>query len=98
MAGTRRMPWVPKKFWSPGEYTLLTDSYTAKDRVTYYKGETLALDQWEATRLGNLGIIAAPAGMHAVRARVEGGRATLRDEYLCEMWELTGAWEERGRS
>jgi len=56
------------------------------------KGDTFALGQREATRLGNAGVIAAPDGMYAVRARVESGRGTMRDEYLCQMWELTGAW------
>jgi hypothetical protein len=93
MATRQRMPWEPKSFWSGGEYTLLADSYTAEDGVMYSKGDTLALSQWEATRLGNAGTIAFPTSMHAVGARVESGRGTKRDEYLYQMWKLTGAWE-----
>ena len=98
MAAQLRRSWELKRLWPAGEYTLLVDSYTAQDRVTYSKGDTLALDQWEATRLGNEGAIAFPSSMYAVRARTESGRGTMRDEYLYRMWELTGAWEERGRS
>ena len=98
MATQPRNPWERKKLWPAGEYTLLVDSYTAEDWVTYRTGDTLALNQWEATRLGNEGAIALPSGMHAVRARTESGRGTVRDEYLYQMWELSGAWEERGRT
>ena len=66
--------------------------------MTYRKGDTLALNQWDATRLGNEGAIALPSGMHAVRARTESGRGTVREEYLYQMWELSGAWEEGGRA
>jgi hypothetical protein len=66
--------------------------------MMHSKGDTIALGQWEATRLGNAGAIASPSSMHAVRARVESSRATMRDEYLCQMWELTGAWEEREKT
>ena len=97
MAAQPRRSWELKKLWPADEYTLLVDSYTAEDRVTYSKGDTLALNQWEATRLGNEGAIASPTSMYAVRARTESGRGTLRDEYLYRMWELSGAWEEPGR-
>jgi hypothetical protein len=93
MVGIRRRPWELQRIWPAGEYTLLTDSHTAEDLVTYSKGDTLGLGQWEATKLGNAGAIASPSSMHAVRARVESGRGTVRDEYLCQMWELSGAWE-----
>jgi hypothetical protein len=97
MAEHPRRSWELKKLWPASEYTLLVDSYTAEDGVTYSKGDTLALNQWEATRLGNDGDIASPSSMYAVRARTESGRGTRRDEYLYRMWELTGAWEEPGR-
>jgi hypothetical protein len=97
MAAQPRRSWELKKLWPAGEYTLLVDSYTAEDQVTYSKGDALALNQWEATRLGNEGAIASPTSMYAVKARTEGGRGTMRDEYLYRMWELTGAWEERER-
>jgi hypothetical protein len=97
MAARLRRSWELKRLWTSGEYTLLVDSYAAEDGVTYSKGDTLALNQWEATRLGNERAIAPPSSMHAVRARTESGRGTVRDEYLCRMWELAGAWEERGR-
>jgi hypothetical protein len=61
--------------------------------VTYSKGDTVGLGEREATRLGNAGSIALPNGKEAVRARVEGGRCSRRDRYLCEMWELVGEWE-----
>jgi len=97
MAARLRRSWERPKLWPSGEYTLLADSYTAENRATYSKGDTLALRQWEATRLGNKGAIASPTSMHAVRARTESGKGTARDEYLYRMWELAGAWEERGR-
>ena len=96
MAAQPRKPWEPQKLWPAGEYTLLADSHTTKEGVKYSKGDTLNLDDRQATRLGNAGTIASPSGMQAVRARVEGGRrSTRRDEYLYRMWELSGAWEER---
>ena len=98
MATGRRMSWELKRLWSAGEYTLLVDSHTADDGVAYSKGDILSLSEREATRLGNAGAIASPAGMYAVRARVESGRGTVRDEYLYHLWELTGVWEERGKS
>ena len=98
MATRGRMPWELKKLWPAGEYTLLADSHTAENRVTYSKGDTILLSGSEATRLGNAGSIASPSSMYAVRARVESGRGTLRDEYLCQMWELTGVWQERRRT
>jgi hypothetical protein len=52
------------------------------------------LHEREATRLGNAGAIAIPNGMQAVRARVECGRGSRRDEYLYQMWELAGEWED----
>jgi hypothetical protein len=97
MAAQMRRSWEGTKLWPSGEYTLLADSYTAENRATYSKGDTLALNQWDATRLGNEGAIAPLSSMHAVRARTESGRGTARDEYLYRMWELAGAWEERGR-
>jgi hypothetical protein len=98
MAAQPRKPWGPRKLWPAGEYTLLADSHTTKEGVKYSKGDTLDLDDRQATRLGNAGTIASPSGMQAVRARVEGGRdSTRRDEYLYRMWELSGAWEERER-
>jgi hypothetical protein len=97
MAARLSRSWERTKLWTSGEYTVLADYYTAENRVTYSKGDTLALSQWEATRLGNEGAIASPTSMHAVRARTESGRGTVRDEYLYRMWELAGAWEERGR-
>ena len=97
MAAQLRRSWELKRLWPAGEYTLLADSYAAEDGVTYSKGDTLALNQWEATRLGNEKAIASPTSMHAVRARTESGKGTVRDEYLYRMWELAGAWEGRGR-
>jgi len=98
MAIGRRMPWETTRFWPAGEYTLLVDSYEAQNGMKHSKGETLSLSQWDATKLGNAGDVAAPASMRAVRARVESGRGTLRDEYLCQIWDLTGAWQEaRGK-
>ena len=96
MAAQLKRSWELKRLWPSGEYTLLADSYAAEDRVTYSKGDTLALIQWEATRLGNGGAIAPPSSRHAVRARTESGKGTARDEYLYRMWELAGAWEKRG--
>jgi hypothetical protein len=52
------------------------------------------LDERQATRLGNAGTIASPGGMQAVRARVESGQGSRRDEYLYRMWELAGEWED----
>lgn len=98
MATERRRPWELTKFWPAGEYTVIADSYVAGDELTYSKGETIALSEREATWLGSAGTIASPTSMYAVRARAESGRGTVRDEYLCQMWELTGVWEERGRS
>ncbi len=89
-----RMPWEHKRIWETGEYTLLVDSHTTKERVTCSRGETLFLKDKEATRLGNAGIIASPSSMHAVRARVESGRGTRRDEYLYQMWKLSGVWQD----
>jgi hypothetical protein len=97
MAAQLRRPWERKRLWPAGDYTLLVDSYTAEDRVTYSRGDALALNQWEATRLGDEGAIASPSSMYSVRARTESGRGSVRDEYLYRMWELTGAWEESGR-
>jgi hypothetical protein len=97
MAAQPRKPWERQKLWPAGEYTLLVDSYIAEDGVRCSKGDTLALNQWEATRLWNEGAIASPSSMYAVRARTESGKGTVRDEYLYRMWELAGAWEERGR-
>ena len=97
MVAERSMPWDKKRFWFAGEYTLLADFFTTEAGVTYSKGDTVRLDDQQATRLGHAGSISAPDGMQAVRARVEGGRGSRRDKYLCQMWELAGAWEESGR-
>jgi hypothetical protein len=97
MATRGRMPWERKRLWPSGEYTLLVDSHTAENGVTYSKGDILALNQWEATRLGNTGAVAPPSSMYAVRARIESERGTVRDEYLYQVWQLTGAWEDRAR-
>jgi hypothetical protein len=87
------MPWEKTRFWSAGEYTLLADSFTTEEGVTYSKGDTVRLAEREATRLGNAGAIALPGGKEAVRARVEVGRCSRRDRYLCEVWGLAGEWE-----
>jgi hypothetical protein len=81
------------RIWPAGEYTLLADSYSTEEGVEYSKGDTLALREREATRLGNAGSIASPEGMQAVKARVEGGRGSRRDRYLYRMWELAGEWD-----
>jgi hypothetical protein len=93
MAAERSMPWEKTRFWLAGDYTLLTDSHTTKEGVTHSKGDTLALDERQATRLGNAGSIASPEGKQAVRARVEGGRGSRRDKYLCQLWELAREWD-----
>lgn len=94
----QRRSWKRRKLWPAGEYTLLANSHTTEDGVVYSKGDTLALNEWEATRLGNAGLISSPGSMRAVGARAESGRGTKRDEYLYQMWKLTGAWEEEERS
>ncbi len=94
MATERRMSWELKKLWPAGEYTLLADSHTTENGLPYSKGDILSLSEREATKLGNAGTIAFPDGMYAVKARVESGRGTVRDEYLYHMWDLTGAWEK----
>jgi hypothetical protein len=91
----QRRPWERKKLWPAGQYTLLADSHTAENGVTYSKGDILTLDEREATRLGDTHIIAQPASIGAVGARAESGRGTKRDEYLYDMWKLAGAWEGR---
>jgi hypothetical protein len=93
MATEWRARWELRRLWSAGQYTLLADLHTAENGFTYSKGDTLSLSEREATRLGNAGTIASPDGMYAVKARVESGRGTVRDEYLYHMWELTSAWE-----
>ena len=65
-----------------------------EEEITYSKGATITLDERQATRLGNAGTIASPGGMQAVKARVESGRGSRRDEYLYRMWELAGEWED----
>jgi hypothetical protein len=67
---------------------------TAFEGITYSMVATLTLDERQATRLGNAGTIASPGGMQAVRARVESGGGSRRDEYLYRMWELSGEWED----
>lgn len=91
MVGVPRRPGERQKLWSAGEYTLLADSHITEDRLTYSRGDTFVLDEGAATRLGNAGAITPPGGMHAVRARVESGKGSKRDEYLYRMWELAGA-------
>jgi hypothetical protein len=49
----QRRPREQKKLWPTGEYTLLADSHTAEDGVTYSKGDTLVLGEKEATCLGD---------------------------------------------
>jgi hypothetical protein len=93
MAAERSMPWEKTKFWPAGDYTLVAVTHTTEEGVTYSKGDTLSLDEREATRLGNAGSIASPGGVQAVRARVEGGRGSRRDKYLCQMWELAREWD-----
>jgi hypothetical protein len=95
MAIGRRRSWERRKLWPAGEYTLLADSLKAEDGVAYSKGDTLTLGEREATKLGHTGAIASPDSMRAVGARAESGRGTKRDEYLYQMWKLTGAWEEQ---
>jgi hypothetical protein len=94
MVAERSMPWEKTKFWRAGEYTLLVDSCTTAEGVTYSKGDTVRLDDQQATRLGNAGTIASPGGVLAVKARVESGQGSRRDEYLYRMWELVGEWED----
>jgi len=96
MVGARPRPWEPQRIWPTGEYTLLADSHTAENGLTYSQGETLALSEKEATRLGTAGAIAPPDSMHAVRARTESGRGTMRDGYLYQMWTLTGTCRTEG--
>jgi hypothetical protein len=90
-----RRSWERRKLWPAGEYTLLADSHTTEGGVAYSKGDTLSLGEREATRLGEAGVVASPGSMRAVGARAESGRGTRRDEYLYQMWKLTGAWEEQ---
>ena len=94
MATERRMSWELKKLWPAGEYTLLADSHTTENGLPYSKGDILSLSEREATKLGNAGTIAFPDGMYAVKARVESGRGTVRDEYLYGLWDLTEAWQD----
>ena len=93
MTEGRSLPGEPSRIWAAGEYTLLADSHTTAEGITYSKGATITLDERQATRLGNAGTIASPGGMQAVRARVESGQGSRRDEYLYRMWELAGEWE-----
>ena len=93
MAAERSMPWEKTKFWPAGDYTLVAVTHTTEEGLTHSKGDTLSLDERQATRLGNTGSIASPGGMQAVRTRVESGQGSRRDEYLCQMWELAGEWD-----
>jgi hypothetical protein len=93
MTDGQRMAGEPMRLWPAGEYTLLSDSHTTEDLVTYSKGDTLTLDERTATRLGNAGAIAPPSGIQAIKARVESGQGTRRDEYLYQMWKLSGVWD-----
>jgi hypothetical protein len=94
MTEGRSLPGEPSRIWAAGEYTLLADSHTTEEGITYSKGATITLDERQATRLGNAGTIASPGGMQAVRARVESGQGSRRDKYLYRMWELAGEWED----
>lgn len=47
--------------WPAGEYTLAVDRWSAPDGTEYVLGDTITLDEAEATRMGNAGAI-APAG------------------------------------
>jgi hypothetical protein len=94
MVAERSMPWEKTKFWPAGNYTLVAVTHTTEEGLTYSKGDTLSLDEREATRLGDAGTIATADGMQAVRARVEGGRCSRRDRYLCQLWELAGEWDD----
>ena len=94
MTEGRSLPGEPSRIWAAGEYTLLADSHTTEEEITYSKGATITLDERQATRLGNAGTIASPGGMQAVRARVESGQGLRCDEYLYRMWELAGEWED----
>ena len=94
MTEGRSLPGEPSRIWAAGEYTLLADSHTTEEGIMYSKGATITLDERQATRLGNAGTIASPGGMRAVRARVESGQGSRRDEYLYRMWELAGEWED----
>ena len=69
MAAQPRKPWGPRKLWPAGEYTLLADSHTTKEGVKYSKGDTLDLDDRQATRLGNAGTIAYPSCQSQSRRR-----------------------------
>jgi hypothetical protein len=88
MTEKRRPSRQPDRIWPASEYTLLEDAYTTEEGVTYSKGETFALRQREATRLGNAGVIAPPAACRP------SGPGSKRDEYLYRMWELAGEWED----
>ena len=57
----------------------------------YSKGDTLVLGEREATRLGGTGTVVPSGSINAVRTRTESSRGTKRDEYLYEMWKITGA-------
>jgi hypothetical protein len=94
MTEGRSLPGEPRRIWSAGEYTLLAASHTTEEGITYSMGATITLDEQQATRLGNAGTIASPGGMQGVRARVESGGGSRRDEYLYRMWALTGEWED----
>jgi hypothetical protein len=94
MTERRSLPGEPRRIWPAGEYTLLADSHTTEEGITYSMGATITLGERQATRLGNAGSIASPGGMQAVRARVESGQGSRRDEYLYRMWELAGEWED----
>jgi hypothetical protein len=94
MTEGRWSPGEPDRIWPAGTYTLLTDSHTTEEGITYSKGDTIVLDERQATRLGNVGTIAPPGGVQAVKARVESGGGSRRDQYLYRMWELAGEWED----
>jgi hypothetical protein len=94
MTEGRSLPGEPRRIWAAGEHTLLGDSHTTGEGITYSMGVTITLDERQATRLGNAGTIAPTGGMQAVKARVESGQGSRRDEYLYQMWELAGEWED----
>src|SRR5215218_2359670 len=75
MTEGRSLPGEPSRIWAAGESTLLADSHTTEEGITYSKGATITLDERQATRLGNAGTIASPGGMQAVKARVEADKA-----------------------
>lgn len=92
MAKGQRNPLDLSDVWEAGAYTLLLDQTgtpTAEERA---KGDTLALDATEATRLGNMSVIAPPNSRTAIEARVAAGKGSRRDEILVGNVRTTGVW------